>query len=382
MNERDPMSRPSDEELLELALAALRGEASAQRTLAALEPTRAAEAMELASFATHLRGVLRAEEAATTLAAATRQREVVSRVLARTTREDLSRWGDLGLTVSFVAARLRASGALRLAAASLLLHLLALPVVAWIVWSAPEDAPRIWFLPDPVEVVPPFDEPAPEPVPSVVMPPVDEVPGFDGSPRELDPALYAQNSLRWARWTLQAGFELELTAPVAGASELERLLHLRATRAHAAAAGAALPGISALPTATGDDAVVRALRAEAALDAVMLSHGVAPAELEGALLALLPEPADVPAPGSSEAAAWRLEASALARAEAYRVLPDAAAERLAVARGALSAPDRLVRRGNEAWLVAPFDREWREVLVQAAEGRLAPETARALLGPR
>lgn len=63
----------------------------------------------------------------------------VSRVLALTTRQDLSWRGDLRLALDFLRARLRASPALRLVAASLALHLVAGPVVAY--WILHEKAP-------------------------------------------------------------------------------------------------------------------------------------------------------------------------------------------------------------------------------------------------
>ena len=64
----------------------------------------------------------------------------VARVLARTTREDLSRWGDLLLLRDYLRARLKASPALRLVAASLALHLVAAPAVAY--WMLHEPEPK------------------------------------------------------------------------------------------------------------------------------------------------------------------------------------------------------------------------------------------------
>jgi len=55
----------------------------------------------------------------------------VASVLGRTTREDLSWRGDLRLALDFLRARLRASPALRVVAASLALHLVAAPALAW-----------------------------------------------------------------------------------------------------------------------------------------------------------------------------------------------------------------------------------------------------------
>jgi hypothetical protein len=62
-----------------------------------------------------------------------RQRELrlVNRILQRTTREDLGWRGELRLVGAYVADRLGGSRALRVLAASLLLHLLAGPFFAW-----------------------------------------------------------------------------------------------------------------------------------------------------------------------------------------------------------------------------------------------------------
>ncbi|MBM3989302.1 MAG: hypothetical protein FJ294_15265 [Planctomycetes bacterium] len=88
---------------------------------------------KLGAFADDLRLQLLAEPAAQ----ARTTRRLCERVLARTTREDLSRGGDLRLVVRFALERVRSSSALRLAAALLVAHLLALPVLAWIVLRAP-----------------------------------------------------------------------------------------------------------------------------------------------------------------------------------------------------------------------------------------------------
>ncbi len=92
-------------------------------------------AAELESFASHLRGTL-LDAPQTEFTSRTEQR-FAERVLARTTREDLSRKGDLVLMAQFAVERLRASPALRVAAAVIVVHLCALPVLAWIVLRAP-----------------------------------------------------------------------------------------------------------------------------------------------------------------------------------------------------------------------------------------------------
>ena len=58
------------------------------------------------------------------------------RILSQTTGEDLSWRGDLRLVGRYLRAGLRFSPVLRVAAASLLFHLAALPVLAYLVWSA------------------------------------------------------------------------------------------------------------------------------------------------------------------------------------------------------------------------------------------------------
>jgi len=60
-----------------------------------------------------------------------RERALVERILAATTREDLSRRGDLRLLGAFVRARLRESRVLRLLCWSLAAHLVLVPALIW-----------------------------------------------------------------------------------------------------------------------------------------------------------------------------------------------------------------------------------------------------------
>jgi hypothetical protein len=91
----------------------------------------------------------------------TRQAEaVVERVLARTSREDLSIGGDLRLLRGFVHERLRASVVLRLVAASLLVHVMALPVLAWVLLVQEPKGPLITFEPPHPPAVEDAEEPA------------------------------------------------------------------------------------------------------------------------------------------------------------------------------------------------------------------------------
>ena len=119
-----------EETLLE---AALDPSATALRTEIERCAECAAALHKLGGFASDLRSLLREAPAAESKAA----QRVGEAVLARTTREDLGRGGDLRLVLRFAVERVRCSRALRFAAALLVAHLLALPVLAWIVLRAP-----------------------------------------------------------------------------------------------------------------------------------------------------------------------------------------------------------------------------------------------------
>ncbi len=353
----------AEAELLERVLEELRSDSRATRTPAAGDGSPAAR--EWADFVTYLRASLAGE--AEGAARGRRERALVERVLSRTTREDLSRWGDARLLVGFVAARLRGSVALRLLAASLLLHLLALPVVAWVVWVRPADAPRIGF-----EL--PAEPPSFAEIPREV-PPEPSVPILDESAPSLRGAAassgYVANSIRWARWMLAQG-TLPAPPPMEGTDALDALLRQR-LEILGGASPAAGPAAARGP-------LERALEAERGLD-LLLVTGRVPAELELALLSLSPSAragSDPDGPAGPEAL---LEACALARAEAYGVLPAAALPELAWARAEFPAAAHLLQRGEEARLVAPFDRAWCALLLRAADERLAPAWA-ASLGAR
>lgn len=93
-----------------------------------------------------------------------RDAELTARVLARTTREDLSWRGDLTLVGRYVRERLSRSVVLRFAAASLLVHMAALPVLAYYVFLAPATPIHIQFIPHAEQYPPPpFPEDRAEP---------------------------------------------------------------------------------------------------------------------------------------------------------------------------------------------------------------------------
>jgi len=82
-------------------------------------------------------------------------RRVAQRVLERTTREDLSRRGDLGLLLSFVGDRLRDSVLLRVAVAALIAQVTVVPLVAWhLLKEAPRGGVRFVIEPTPAAELP------------------------------------------------------------------------------------------------------------------------------------------------------------------------------------------------------------------------------------
>ena len=100
-------------------------------------PRCVASLAELELFLGHCRSAAESVDAAPDSSGSSGR--LAERILARTTREDLGWRGDWRLLRGFVGQRLRSSGVLRFAAASLLVHLLALPVLAWLAFR---DAPR------------------------------------------------------------------------------------------------------------------------------------------------------------------------------------------------------------------------------------------------
>ena len=105
--------------------------------------------------------------------------DLVPEVLARTTREDLSWRGDLRLLGGYLRERLSASHALRVAAASLLVHLAVLPVLAYFVLFVPRQGFDLKFE-QPLQS--PFEE-AVEPELPMPVPEIGEEPRV----REVDP---------------------------------------------------------------------------------------------------------------------------------------------------------------------------------------------------
>jgi hypothetical protein len=123
-----------------------------------------------------------------------REARLVARVLERTTRADPSPRGDLVLFLHYLRARLGESILLRVVAASLLLHLAALPVLAYLVLRAERPAGYRISVELPQES--PF---APEPeTPAPVLEPAGPLAGQEARLREQ-----RENHLARARFLLE-----------------------------------------------------------------------------------------------------------------------------------------------------------------------------------
>lgn len=188
------MSAPREERLLELLLAEPAGLGDAERReldeLRA-DPTLAGTVAETEAAVTDARAAARRAAAADLTSL--REGRLVGRILALTTREDLSWRGELRLLRRFVVERLAQSPALRWVAASLVLHLCALPFFGTELVELLDPRVRLRFEP-PVELpAEPQDELAVEDTP-----PLPDPAGEAGGP---DPAAI-DNALRRARFEL------------------------------------------------------------------------------------------------------------------------------------------------------------------------------------
>lgn len=240
----------------------------------------AAALRKLGAFADDMRSLLQVERAEDARAA----RELGESVLAQTTREDLGRSGDLRLVLRFASERLRSSGALRFAAAVLVAHLLALPVLAWIVLRAPRRTGEFQArIEAPVE--PYFEgdgEREPEVVPSAPLP--------EGEPRALEVGAGADAAdwLLGARRSERASLATRAPALWASAMPSESLAQMLWLRA-AGLQGRELPEWVLSRTPEGAPSRM-AIWTEILLDE-WAETGVRPAQLDAAVarLAALPD---------------------------------------------------------------------------------------------
>lgn len=292
-----------------------------------------------------------------------RTRLLTRRILSDTTREDLSWRGDLRLVAGYVGARLRASAALRVIAASLVLHLLGLPLLAWVGWLRPEptssrilvEAPRH----DPFST---YDEP-----PRVVTSPAEE--HIADSEREaLRARRYVQNTLRWNRWFLARSLP---SVPAQAPDEARADAILRA-RLRVLAGTAPTAPLASLQPAPDAGSLQKTLWCELLLDRFLVS-GSGSGMLDIALTSLC----------ADESVGERLRVSALSRADAYGQLTAAQAGVLERARAGLASDDPLtplLRREGEARRVAPLDPAWLALLGDEGAGEVSPSLLRALQG--
>jgi hypothetical protein len=274
--------------------------------------------------------------------------EVAARALAVSTREDLSWRGDMNDISRFVRDRMRSSAVLRLAAASLLLHLAALPVVALYVLTDKPAVPEFR-----VEVgnrLAPFDsDPSTEPEAGLEI----------TDPTQLD-ALLVENTLRWTRYQLErSSHEVnpdELSAPL-WLSERIEVLYGSPTLDQGVASAVLPEGL---------------LQVELALDRHLMGPRRAPLSPKMAQdLDFLAKSLDL----SQSSSAW-LSAAALARAESYGLSTGESAAALALAREELPLGDGrrpLIEVLGDVRALMPIDPLWLEA-VHAHHAECAPES--------
>jgi hypothetical protein len=268
------------------------------------------------------------------------------RVLAATTREDLGLIGDARLVLRFCATRLRASRLLRLAAASLLAHVIALPVLAYFVLrTEKEPGLRITIeIPPAASELPFADAPREPERDPVALEPSTPEPNVSGEANDA-----WERSIRSAeRLLAQAELPSEL-ATATGQSALERLLAARGARIRREASGRA-----GMRAPAGDSGPIEwCLWTELLLDDRVLSGRADPA-LADALDALTGFEADP------------LVVLALARAGAYGELEPSQRDALARLRAELAGSGRADPLALDGEPVRPLDRRWFEGLRDAS----------------
>lgn len=221
-----------EEDLLQWILDEGRREGVSREELES-DPRTAARLSELEDFLVDCRASLHAQSETSDT------EELEREVLARTTREDLGRGADLRLVGGFVRQRLRRSLLLRVVAASLLLHVIALPVVAYYALrlEAEERGLILRFETGPLGGLPYASAEDVEPEPEVVAPELPQDPALLPDAGELLVALRARRGAATPRGPLG---ELRLPDRAAWRGELELCLwceHLL-DRAEAGAADA------------------------------------------------------------------------------------------------------------------------------------------------
>ena len=281
---------------------------------------------------------------------------VIDAVLAQTIGEDLGWRGDLRLVGGFVSRRLRSSALLRVAAASLLVHLIALPVLAvYRVWKAEPAKHELWVefesLPDL-----PYDLATETDVEDTELSTADAgaLPVLD----ELDAAsLEVQNARNADRWTIFERSEgLRLVAEREWDSPLERRLASRARHLLDGSTTDSLPELE-------DPTLERLLRLDERLDALLLGG---PLDLQADELAWLVDLAAGDPPRAAVALA------VLERAQRYGLPLGAEGHALL---GRLQTPELERFSGlSTAAGRAPLSSEWVRTVRSAAQaGTVSPD---------
>ena len=276
---------------------------------------------------------------------------VADRALSAAKTEDLSWRGDLRLLKGFVGDGLRSSALLRLAAASLLLHVAALPVVAFFVLSEEPAIPEFRVEVGRRELPYAAQDPDKEDANSALE--VDAHEGLE--------TLLVENTLRWSRWVLS-----ETVDPREG-SNLSSPPWMDQRAEILWGSGAAnLPDTSSVFVAT-----------ESALDLFLVREG--PAAASSSFRELLgPLTASVGASGDPRT--W-LALSSLARAESYGLLDEENAKVLRAARDSMPIDHhfrRLIEVEGDLRRRFPLDPLWVEAFSQLSADEASADWAEAL----
>jgi hypothetical protein len=320
-------SDPLDPEVLtELAV---QGEDARVRQLC--DPASVAEYEDLTAFIVACREAASVELEDDSLA---------ERALCAANSEDLSWRGDLRLYGGFISDGLRSSALLRLAAASLLVHIAALPVVAFFALTDEPAVPEFRVEVGQREL--PYSVNTPSELP---VSPLGEDVAADG----ID-TLLVENTLRWSRW------QLTKSGDPRDGSELESPLWLEQR------AGVLWGGERHEPSGADYSSFVAA---ELALDAFLVSGGafLSVEGTESSLRPLLRLVGD-----EAEPETW-LALSSLARAESYGVLDETATQVLRGARNSMPLDHRfrgLIEVEGDLRRRLPLDPLWVQALSEFA----------------
>lgn len=347
-----PHEHFTEARLLELALEC--GEPEAERESVRACPTCARRSRELAGFLDTCRATFVPERIVTAASADTLARSV----LAATTREDPGWRGDLRLFGRFARARWRSSFLVRIAAASLLLHVAALPVLAYYgLVIVPERRGEFFTMIEPPRTLPVVAEEPPRDVELDELS-ADEIP----ETLEVDTAgLTVLNSIQWARFQLSRGAPVAVGEP---ATEVTRMLAARSRLIAGGERGVPASDGPEAPEA-GASAVAHVLWLDVLLDRFLLERGVPPG-FSGAVGIALARP--------ERQADLVLAAAALARARSYGLLEGDEPAGLARLVERVQGPHQARARTLTSAALrprAPLDRAWIAALAAAAEAELA-----------